>query len=298
MRLVTYEVDGHWRAGIAIGDRVVDAAVVAEAAQLPQDGTIDWTSNRSIIQIASDDKVRLENAAHGLAESKSSVGLIDQVHLGPPIPDPDKIICLGLNYRSHAEEAGFNAPTIPILFAKYRNALTGPTGPIRLPSVSNEIDYEGELAVVIGKPCKDVPSAEALSVVAGYMAFDDVSARDVQMRTSQWLSGKTLDTFAPCGPALVVNEIRDPQVLNLATRVNGQTLQQSNTRMMIFSVAESIAYISRLMTLQPGDIIATGTPEGVGFKRQPPIFLHHGDVVEVELEGIGCLRNPVIDPTR
>ena len=295
MRFITYDAVGGWRAGVVIGDRVVDAAATAEAAQLIHDSATDWTSNRSIIQIASGDQARLESAARMLAESKSSVALIDQVRLGPPIPDPDKIICLGLNYRSHAEEAGFKVPTVPILFAKYRNALTGPTSPLMLPSVSNEIDYEGELAVVIGKPCKDVTAAEALSVVAGYMAFNDVSARDVQMRTSQWLSGKTLDTFAPCGPALVVNEIDDPQALNLATRVNGQTLQQSNTRMMIFSVAESIAYISRLMTLQPGDIIATGTPEGVGFKRNPPIFLHHGDVVEVEIEGIGCLRNPVLN---
>jgi 2-keto-4-pentenoate hydratase/2-oxohepta-3-ene-1,7-dioic acid hydratase in catechol pathway len=126
------------------------------------------------------------------------------------------------------------------------------------------------------------------------MAFNDVSARDLQMRTGQWLSGKTLDTFAPCGPSLVVNEISDPQNLNIATRINGQTLQQSNTRNMIFSVAETIAYISQLMTLEPGDIIATGTPEGVGFKRNPPIFLHNGDIVEVEIEGIGTLRNPVV----
>jgi 2-keto-4-pentenoate hydratase/2-oxohepta-3-ene-1,7-dioic acid hydratase in catechol pathway len=297
MRLVSYDVNSQWRAGVVIGERVMDAAAAAEAAQLTQDSPIDWTSNRSVIQIALDDQARLESAAHALA-AKSPTAAIDAVRLGPPIIDPDKIICLGLNYRSHAEEAGFKVPTVPILFAKYRNALTGPTSPIILPSVSDEIDYEGELAVVIGKQCRDVAAADALSVVAGYMAFNDVSARDIQMRTSQWLSGKTLDTFAPCGPALVVNEIRDPQTLNLATRVNGRTLQHANTRMMIFSVMESIAYISRLMTLQPGDIIATGTPEGVGFKRQPPIFLHHGDVVEVEIEGIGTLRNPVIDPAR
>ncbi len=294
MRLVTYESAGRWRAGIALGDRVVDAAAAAKTARLAQGSPIDWTSNRAIIQVALDDLARVEDAARMLAESKSSAAVIEAARLGPPIPDPDKIICLGLNYRSHAEEAGFKVPTVPILFAKYRNALTGPNDPIVLPGVSSEIDYEGELAVVIGKSCKDVTPAEALSVVAGYMSFDDVSARDLQMRTGQWLSGKTLDTFAPCGPALVVNEIGDPQALNLMTRVNGQTLQQSNTRMMIFPVAESIAYISRLMTLQPGDLIATGTPEGVGFKRTPPIFLHHGDVVEVEIEGIGCLRNPVL----
>jgi len=216
------------------------------------------------------------------------------VRLGPPIPDPEKIICLGLNYRSHAEEAGLSVPKVPILFAKYRNALTGPTSPIILPGISEEIDYEGELAVVVGKQCKNVAVEEALDYVAGYMAFNDVSARDLQMRTGQWLSGKTLDTFAPCGPALVINEISDPQDLDISTRVNGQTLQQSNTRNMIFSVAETLAYISQLMTLEPGDIIATGTPEGVGFKRNPPIFLRHGDVVEVEIEGIGALRNPVV----
>ncbi|HTP07494.1 MAG TPA: fumarylacetoacetate hydrolase family protein [Anaerolineae bacterium] len=294
MRLVTYESEGRWHSGVAIGDRVVNTATAAEAAQLSIDSTIDWTSNRSIIQITSAETAKLESAARQLAESESSAHTIATVHLGPPIPNPDKIICLGLNYRSHAEEAGFKVPTVPILFAKFRNALTGPHDPIVLPSVSDEIDYEGELAVVIGKPCKDVPVDDALTMVAGYMAFNDVSARDVQMRTSQWLSGKTLNTFAPCGPALVVNEIGDPQALNLSTRVNGQTLQQSNTRMMIFSVAESIAYISRLMTLQPGDIIATGTPEGVGFKRTPAIFLKPGDVVEVEIDDIGCLRNPVL----
>lgn len=295
MRLITYESEGRWHAGIVIGDRVVNAATVAEAAQLSNDSTIDWTSNRSIIQLTANDIAKLENAARQLAESESATHAIEAVHLGPPIPDPDKIICLGLNYRSHAAEAGFKVPTVPILFAKYRNALTGPHDPIVLPSVSDEIDYEGELAVVISKPCKDVSVTAALSVVAGYMVFDDVSARDVQMRTGQWLSGKTLDTFAPCGPALVINEIRDPQALDIATRLNGQTLQESNTRSMIFSVAESIAYISRLMTLQPGDIIATGTPEGVGFKHTPPIFLKHGDVVEVEIEGIGCLQNPVLN---
>ena len=219
---------------------------------------------------------------------------METVLLGPPIPDPDKIICLGLNYRSHAEETGFKAPKVPILFAKFRNALIGPASPIILPSVSNEIDYEGELAVVIGKQCRNVTPENALEHVAGYMAFHDVSARDLQFRSGQWLSGKALDTFAPCGPALVVNEINDPQTLNLSTRINGQILQHSNTKHMIFSVAYSISYISSLMTLEPGDIIATGTPEGVGFKRNPPIFLKHGDIVEVEIEKIGTLRNPVV----
>ncbi len=295
MRLVTYELNAKWRAGIAIEDKVIDAEVAAKA--IDSDADFDWTSNRSIIQLAPDKQIRLEEAARTLANSNLStfgVSLTKEVRLGPPIPDPDKIICLGLNYRSHAEEAGFSAPAIPILFAKYRNALNGPTSPIVLPGLSDEIDYEAELAVVIGEQCKHIAAEQALDYVAGYMAFNDVSARDLQMRTGQWLSGKTLDTFAPCGPALVMNEIRNPQKLNIATRLNGQTLQQSNTCNMIFSVAETISYISQLMTLEPGDIIATGTPEGVGFKRNPPIFLHDQDIVEVEVEGSGLLRNPVI----
>ena len=288
MRLVTYESNGKWRAGVAIGGKVVDSLAAAKAANLLAEN--DPVSNRDIIQWAPDKQSQLEEAARALANS----GLSADVLLGPPIPDPDKIICLGLNYRSHAEEAGFSIPEVPILFAKYRNALSGPTSSISLPDMSEEIDYEAELAVVIGRQCKHIASAQALDYVAGYMAFNDISARNLQFRSGQWLSGKSLDTFAPCGPALVINEISDPQNLNIATRVNGQTLQQSNTCNMIFSITETLSYISQLMTLEPGDIIATGTPEGVGFKRNPPIFLRHGDVVEVEIERIGILRNPVI----
>ena len=303
MRLVTYDSEGNWRAGVAIDGWVVDAAAAAEAAGLAHDSAVDWTSNRHIIQVSPDRQTQLESAARTLAaantsHAKRAVRAVDDVRLGPPIVDPEKIICLGLNYRDHAKESGLPIPSVPILFAKYRNALTGPTSPIILPGVSQEIDYEAELAVVIGRRCKSVAAAEAPDVVAGYVAFNDVSARDVQMRTSQWLAGKTLDTFGPCGPALVIDEIGDPQALSVSTRVNGETLQHGNTRDMIFSVAESIAFISQLMTLQPGDIIATGTPAGVGFKREPPIFLRHGDIVEVEIEGIGILRNPVVDPAR
>lgn len=293
MRLVTYDLQRKWRSGIAIENKIVDATITAKAANVHMDaGEI---SNRAIIQLAPDEQEQLAQAARELARLENhNTYLMENVHLGPPIPDPDKIICLGLNYLSHAQEAGFKPPEVPILFAKYRNALTGPTSPICLPSMSEEIDYEGELAVVIGRQCKDVLEENALDYAAGYMAFHDVSARDLQFRSGQWLSGKALDTFAPCGPALVINEISDPQNLNISTRVNSQTLQQSNTHHMIFSVAKTISYISQLMTLEAGDIIATGTPEGVGFKRTPPIFLRHGDIVEVEVEKIGTLRNPVV----
>jgi 2-keto-4-pentenoate hydratase/2-oxohepta-3-ene-1,7-dioic acid hydratase in catechol pathway len=295
MRLVTYESDGQWRAGVIVDDDVVDASIAATAADIDFD--TEWISNRQLIQLSEKQRSKFEQSAWDVANARTSdldVFPVETAHLGPPVPDPDKIICLGLNYKSHAEEAGFKPPEVPILFAKYRNALTGPTSPIVLPRLSQEIDYEGELAVVIRKRGKDIPVETALEHVVGYMAFHDVSARDLQFRAGQWLSGKTLDTFAPCGPALVIGEINDPQSLNIATRVNGQTLQQSSTKYMIFSVAETIAYISQLMTLEAGDIIATGTPEGVGFKRTPPIFLKDGDVVEVEVEGIGTLRNPVV----
>jgi 2-keto-4-pentenoate hydratase/2-oxohepta-3-ene-1,7-dioic acid hydratase in catechol pathway len=293
MRLVTYKADEKWRAGILLEDKVLDARAAAKAANI--EFTEVEVSNRTLIQLGQDKLSQLGEAARELAESNSSGVLrVDDVLLGPPIPDPEKIICLGLNYLSHAREAGFKAPEVPILFAKYRNALTGPTSPILLPTTSEQVDYEAELAVVIGKRCRNIPAVRAMDHVAGYMAVNDVSARDLQFRTGQWLSGKTLDTFAPCGPALVINEISDPQNLNISTRLNEQTLQQANTRDMIFSVAETISYISQLMTLEPGDLIATGTPEGVGFKRNPPIFLCEGDVVEVEIEGIGLLRNPVV----
>jgi len=293
MRLVTYEASKKWRAGIAIEDKVVDAATAAQTANIDFDGA--EVSNRNIIQLSPEQQSQLEESARELANSnEAGVHLMNDVLLGPPIPDPDKIICLGLNYKSHAEEAELKLPEAPMLFAKFRNTLIGPTGSIILPEQSQEVDYEGELAVVIGKQCKNVSEENALDFAAGYMAFHDVSARDLQFRTSQFLSGKTLDTFAPCGPSLVINEINDPQNLNITTRVNGQTLQNGNTRDMIFPVAETIAYISRLMTLEPGDIISTGTPGGVGFKRPSPIFLQDGDIVEVEVEKIGVLRNPVV----
>jgi 2-keto-4-pentenoate hydratase/2-oxohepta-3-ene-1,7-dioic acid hydratase in catechol pathway len=295
MRLITYESGKKWRAGVMVDDKIVDATTAAIAAQIKFQ--TDWISNREIIRLDPDQQSEFERAAYDIADSPASkldLFPVEEAHLGPPIPDPDKIICLGLNYRSHAEETGLATYQAPILFAKYRNTLTGPASPIILPGMSEQIDYEGELAVVIGKRCKNITGAQALDFVAGYMALNDVSARDLQFQTGQWLSGKTLDTFAPCGPALVMDEIGDPQSLGISTRLNGKTMQQSNTCNMIFSVAEILAYISRLVTLEPGDIIATGTPEGVGFKRNPPIFLRDGDVVEVEIERIGTIRNPVI----
>jgi 2-keto-4-pentenoate hydratase/2-oxohepta-3-ene-1,7-dioic acid hydratase in catechol pathway len=185
-------------------------------------------------------------------------------------------------------------PAVPTLFAKFRNCLIGSGAPIRLPRASAKVDYEGELAVVIGRRCKGVDEDRALSVVAGYMPLNDVSARDLQLQTGQWTAGKAVDTFAPCGPALVsAEEVGDPQDLEVITRVNGVEMQRSGTDRMIFSVARTIAFISSVITLEVGDVIATGTPEGVGGLRTPPVFLAAGDEVEVEVPGVGLLRNPV-----
>jgi len=296
MRLVTYDSEGDWYTGIVIEDKVVDSLAAFRTANIAGEAAATRITNRDILQMSPNEQLQIEQAARNLATTSSSLEVhpVENLYLGPPVPDPDKIICLGFNYHSHAKEAEREPPKFPMLFAKFRNTLIGPTSSIVLPNLSEEIDYEGELAVVIGKQCKYVSVEDALDYVAGYMVLNDVSARDLQFRTGQYMSGKALDTFAPCGPTLVIGEISDPQNLDITTRINGEIFQQGNTRNMIFSVAYSISYISQLMTLEPGDIISTGTPEGVGFKRNPPIFLHAGDVVEVEIEGIGKLKNPVI----
>lgn len=222
----------------------------------------------------------------------------DGLHLGPPVPDPPKIVCLGLNYRDHAAEAGLQAPAAPQFFAKWANSLIGPTDAIVPPAAATEtIDYEAELAVVIGARGRGIDAERALDHVGGVMAFNDVSDRELQMANNLWTGGKAIDTLGPCGPALVLlDEIDDLQALGVRTRVNGQTVQDGTTAAMIFPVAEVVAFLSRIMTLEPSDIIATGTPAGVGNSRDPQLFLHLGDVVEVEIDGIGVLRNPVAEP--
>jgi 2-keto-4-pentenoate hydratase/2-oxohepta-3-ene-1,7-dioic acid hydratase in catechol pathway len=212
-----------------------------------------------------------------------------QATLGPPIPDPEKIICLGLNYSDHAAETGQDAPAAPLWFAKFANSLVGTGASVALPpSHPEHVDYEAELAVVIGRTALRVSSEEALDHVAGAMPFNDLSARDLQLQNPLWTSGKAIDGFAPCGPALVtLAEIPDIQDLALRTRVNGVLVQEGGTGSQIFSVATAVAWLSRTMTLLPGDIIATGTPAGVGAARGR--FLRDGDAVEVEVEGLGAV---------
>ena len=217
------------------------------------------------------------------------------VTLKAPIPRPGKIICLGLNYRDHAIESNLAIPTYPVVFAKFANVVIGPGEAIILPKISQEVDYEAEFGVVIGKRGRAVAEADALGYVAGYLPFHDVSARDYQNRTSQWVIGKTFDTFGPMGPALTTaDEIPDPHNLNIQLSIGGEVLQSSNTRHLIFNVNQIIAHLSAVMTLEPGDLIATGTPSGVGMARTPKRFLKAGEVVRIEIERLGVLENPVV----
>jgi 2-keto-4-pentenoate hydratase/2-oxohepta-3-ene-1,7-dioic acid hydratase in catechol pathway len=209
---------------------------------------------------------------------------------------PTNVICVGLNYREHALESNLPLPAQPVLFSKWTTAIIGPYDTIVLPPDTQEVDYEAELAVVIGQKCRGVSSDEALDYVAGYTCMNDVSARDFQRQDGQWVRAKSQDTFGPIGPYLVTtDEIADPQTLGIRCKVNGQLLQDSNTADMIFSIRKLIAYISRGTTLYPGDLITTGTPQGVGVARKPPIFLKGGDEVIVEIDGIGGLANAVRD---
>jgi 2-keto-4-pentenoate hydratase/2-oxohepta-3-ene-1,7-dioic acid hydratase in catechol pathway len=211
-----------------------------------------------------------------------------------PIEHPSKIICVGLNYRDHAEEQGTELPSAPLLFAKWPNALIGPDEPIVIPPATTRVDYEAELGAVIGARVRDASEGNALEAVRGYLCVNDVSARDLQFADGQWTRGKSVDTFCPIGPRLVAaEEVPDPQALKIRCVLNGEVVQDSTTANMIFSVAEVIAYASRTMTLEPGDLLATGTPAGVGVFRDPPVLLQDGDEVTIEIERLGALTNPV-----
>lgn len=215
--------------------------------------------------------------------------------LAAPIPRPPKVICIGLNYRDHAEESKMAIPEVPTVFAKFPTAVTGPHQPIVLPKASTQPDYEAEFAVVIGRGGRHIPESKWRDHIFGYTMMNDVSARDFQFATSQWMIGKTFDTFAPLGPHIVTaDEIEDPHALDISMVLSGDVAQSSNTKNLIFGVPKLIAYLSSVFTLEPGDVIATGTPAGVGFARKPPRYLKPGDECRVRVQGIGELVNPVV----
>lgn len=299
MKLVRFSLNGQPpRLGALEGDRIVDLQA-SVAATLARRGVVRAQEIAAAL-IPPSTRAFLE----GGPVSQEAVAAITErvtvprsaVRLHAPIADPPKFICIGLNYRDHAEEAGQPIPKEPPIFPKWANAILDPGEPILRPRDCTQLDWEVELGVIIGRPARFVPREEALEYVWGYTIINDVSARDFQFITSQWAAGKIGDTMAPVGPYIADRtEIPDPHGLDLRLWVNGRLMQQGNTRTFIFDVRYLVSYLSRLMTLQPGDLIATGTPPGVGFARKPPIFLQPGDMVRLEITGLGTLENPVKD---
>jgi 2-keto-4-pentenoate hydratase/2-oxohepta-3-ene-1,7-dioic acid hydratase in catechol pathway len=255
----------------------------------PQAGIV---SANQVLPVAGD-MLSVCAAGHAEAETAPPIDLAE-VTLLAPIPRPPKFICVGLNYRDHAAEAKMEIPQVPTIFSKFTNVVIGPGATIVLPKVSTKPDYEAELAFVIGRGGRYITEARAMDHVFGYTIVNDVSARDFQMATTQWLMGKTFDTFGPMGPWIVTkDEISDPHSLDISLEIGGEVLQKSNTREMIFRIPQLIEYISQVVTLEPGDVVATGTPAGVGFAWKPPRWLRPGDETIVRIQAIGELRNPV-----
>ena len=252
---------------------------------------------RSILQCISNWDEWGASIESGLEQASPDSGIeIDHVSLAAPVPNPGKVICIGRNYAEHAAEMGSAAGEYPVVFSKYASSIIGPDETIRLPDISEQVDYEAELVVVIGKPGSQIAEKDAMKHVFGYCCGNDISARDWQKGRpgGQWLLGKSCDSFAPLGPWLVTSDsIADPASLEIQLRLNGQTMQKANTRQLIFSIEYLISHLSKFFRLLPGDLLFTGTPAGVGAARDPQIFLKSGDQLEVEIENIGILRNSV-----
>ena len=301
MKLLTYIEQGEPRLAMKTGQGVLDVMEALKAVQ-PQDAAVYPASVMEAIAGGDEAAVRLQRLADEAAASSPDNRAIwkdeSSLAFAPCVTQPGKIVCVGLNYRKHAEETKAAIPAYPILFNKFNNALTGHGSEVPLPaSVSDKVDYEAELAIVIGRPAKDVDERHALEHVYGYTCANDLSARDLQLRTAQWMLGKTCDSFCPLGPYLVTaDEVGDPDDLAIGCTVNGDRRQSSRTSDMIFGCAEIVSYISRHMTLQPGDVILTGTPEGVvlGMPKEKRVYLQPGDIVTVEIEKLGALTNRMV----
>ncbi|MGH2457920.1 MAG: fumarylacetoacetate hydrolase family protein [Chloroflexota bacterium] len=303
MRLLTFTESGKTRAGLEVEGRIVDLAGAAArggGVALPDDLKQILEVGDPAMQSARRAQDWIVSALRSGATPTGPSGEAivfnrSEVRINAPIRRPGKIICLGLNYADHAAEGGSEPPKAPLLFGKFANAIVGTDHPIVSPKATQRLDYEAELAVVIGRRAKLVPVEEALEYVAGYMNLHDVSARDLQSETGQFFRGKSGDTFAPCGPYLVTkDEIPDPHALDIRSYVNGELRQNSNTRQLIFNVPFLVHHISKTITLEPGDVISTGTPSGVGTHRHPPSYLKPGDVVRIEVQGLGVLENTVV----
>jgi 2-keto-4-pentenoate hydratase/2-oxohepta-3-ene-1,7-dioic acid hydratase in catechol pathway len=298
MKLVSFLHKDNYRLGVKREQGVVD--VVAALSAVPEEQLIPTTVHEVInggTEVLNNLRSYIDRVLGSDADTTAYVLDEATLTLGPCVPHPNKIICVGLNYRRHAEETNAQIPQFPILFNKFNNALAGHGDEISLPKVSVKVDYEAELAIVIGKKAKYITKEQALSHVFGYCNANDLSARDLQVRTPQWLLGKSCDQFAPIGPYIVTaDEVGNPNDLEITTVVNGDVRQHSNTSDMIFHCDEIVSYISQHMTLMPGDIILTGTPEGVvlGYPLDKQVYLKDGDIVTIEIEKLGALTNRMV----
>ena len=285
MRLVTFEADGKTRPG-----------VLTESNGIFDLSAAGFESMLDVIEAAAQDPKKIQSLVD--ASTPDTAYSIGTVKLLAPIPKPRKLICVGLNYRDHALETGSEIPNVPTIFNKFATAVIGPGDEIVLPKVSKKPDYEAEFAFVIGKGGRHIKAEDWKNHVFGYTIVNDVTGRDYQRATTQWLMGKTFDTFAPMGPWIVTaDSIQDPHNLDISLDINGEMLQNSNTRELIFKIPDLLVFLSSVFTLEPGDIISTGTPSGVGVARNPPRFLQPGDDVVVKIPAIGELRNPVVAET-
>jgi 2-keto-4-pentenoate hydratase/2-oxohepta-3-ene-1,7-dioic acid hydratase in catechol pathway len=291
MKLVSYRSSEGPKAGVLRGEEVFDAwSALGEPGR---SSLRELLAEERLIELEASTS---EDRLPGL-EAADAASTPPGAELLTPIPDPGKIICIGLNYRSHAAEAGLDPPDSPTFFAKYRNALAAPGSTVVLPATSSKVDFEAEVAFVIGRQARDVPADRALDHVAGYLLFNDLSARDLQFSTPQWMPGKVFDGSAPCGPALVTPDEAGPHdAIEIALELNGETMQSASTADLIFSVPELVARLSALMTLEPGDLVATGTPAGVGGAREPRVWLRDGDRVVVSSPSLGRLETSIAAP--
>lgn len=297
MRLLTYLDRGRERIGVLWREKVIDLGRASRhlGVRLPGDMlALLWAGDRALGLAGRVAGKAARLASQGDPAARRALVGLDRVEFRPPVPGPEKIICIGQNYRDHCREQGVKPPKEPVIFSKFVPSLTGHGQPIRLPRISRKVDYEAELAFVIGRAGRHISRRDARAHVAGYMVLNDVSARDLQFGDGQWVRGKSCETFAPCGPCLVTrDEIPNPQRLGIRLDLNGETMQNSSTRNLIFGVEYLVWFLSRAFTLKPGDIVSTGTPPGVGAFRKPPVFLRPGDRVQVSIDRVGTLENPV-----
>jgi acylpyruvate hydrolase len=307
MRLVTVSARGVTRVGAEVGAWIIDLNHAGSAAGTPARTRALLPPSMNEFLAGGEDAMAAAREVVGKfreplrdppeaarLQRDGMVWAAGEVRRLPPVPAPPKILCVGRNYAEHAREGGSEPPELPIFFGRFPHSLLAPGERFILPTVSPQVDFEGELVAVIGTGGREISEARALEHVAGYTIFNDISIRDFQRRTSQWMIGKNFDRSGPLGPALVTrDEVPDPQALTLAVDVSGERMQEASTSIMIFPVAHLIAYISQVLTLEPGDLIATGTPSGVGFARKPPRWLRAGDIVRVSIGGLGVLETPI-----